>query len=230
MPIDLSTYMSEGDANSTYQNVAPPMAEPTCHLRAVNSTCNTDQKNMLASNAGVIINGVLYNEAADWQAPDPGITTVAGSPGVPPASIITSAPLPDTASMVPTSQNYSLPWPGLNQTGTYTVGNTTYHIGTLSATRSPASTQHTHTTTTSATRRPNSPSSSLPTGVYTATNIPPTSSISRSASASTAQSNDASSSVALGGTVFSSLSTFKPATVALAYVYLLGILSHGFVL
>jgi len=94
--VDLSSHGSFGDANSTYENDAPPMASPTCFLRAVNATCNTDQKNMLANNAGVLINGVLYDSEDDWKSPDPSIMTMAGAPGTAPISMMTSAP-PSTA-------------------------------------------------------------------------------------------------------------------------------------
>ncbi len=176
LPADLSTHSSQGDANSTYQNVAPPMAEPICHLRAVNSTCDADQRNMLASNVGVIINGILYDQRADWRAPDPGIFTMAGSPGSPPVSIISSAPLPATAP-------YPWTWSNVTQTGPYPTGNTTNQPSTRTWSIRP--------TTTSSSRR--MASTSLPIGVYTATTIPPTSSSSRTASATA--SNAASTSL-----------------------------------
>ena len=89
---DLASYGSFGDSNSTHNNVPPPAASPTCYLRAVNETCNTDQKNMLANNAGVIINGVLYNSESDWKAPEPRMVAMAGVPGTGPPSMMTSAP------------------------------------------------------------------------------------------------------------------------------------------
>ena len=89
---DLTTYGSFGDSNSTHNNVAPPAAAPTCFLRAVNETCNTDQKNMLANNAGVLINGVLYNSENDWKPPDSSIGGIAGVPGTAPSSMMTSVP------------------------------------------------------------------------------------------------------------------------------------------
>ena len=124
--VDLSTFGSTGDANSTHTNSAPPMSSPTCFLRAVNSTCNVDQKNVLANDGGVIINGVLFNSEEDWVTPDASLSTEAGMPGTPPASMMTSAP-----------------------------NSTTKHTGTVSS--------HGATKT-----------SSLPTGVYTATGVPST--------------------------------------------------------
>ncbi|RMZ76307.1 hypothetical protein DV738_g5012, partial [Chaetothyriales sp. CBS 135597] len=80
--VDLSSYGSFGAANSTHTNeAAPPAASPTCFLRAVNESCTTDQKNMLADNEGVIINGVLYNDVGNWTAPDSSIVSEAGTPG-----------------------------------------------------------------------------------------------------------------------------------------------------
>ena len=46
--IDLSTFGTEGDANATHTNNAPPMHNPTCFVRTVNETCSTDQRNVLA--------------------------------------------------------------------------------------------------------------------------------------------------------------------------------------
>jgi hypothetical protein len=68
------------------------MLSPTCFIRAVNETCNTDQKNMLANGAGVTINGVLYAAASDWQPPAANISSTAGQPGTAPISMMSSAP------------------------------------------------------------------------------------------------------------------------------------------
>lgn len=124
--VDLNNFGSTGDANATHTNSAPPMLSPTCFVRAVNSTCNVDQKNVLANDGGVVINGVLYSSAGDWMTPDPSLSTEAGVPGTPPASMMTSAP-----------------------------NSTTKHLGSTS--------NHDATRT-----------SSLPTGVYTATGVPST--------------------------------------------------------
>jgi Serine carboxypeptidase len=90
--IDLSLFGTEGNANATQTNIAPPMLSPTCFIRAVNETCNTDQKNMLANGAGVTINGVLYAAASDWQPPAANISSTAGQPGTAPISMMSSAP------------------------------------------------------------------------------------------------------------------------------------------
>jgi carboxypeptidase C (cathepsin A) len=90
--IDLSTFGTQGDANATQTNIAPPLQSPTCFVRAVNETCDTDQKNMLANGAGVIINGVLYAAASDWTPPAASVSTLAGQPGTAPVSMMSSAP------------------------------------------------------------------------------------------------------------------------------------------
>ncbi|KIW64375.1 hypothetical protein PV04_09314 [Phialophora macrospora] len=208
LPADLSTFSSWGDANSTYQNVAPPMADPTCHLRAVNSTCNTDQRNMLASNAGIIINGVLYDDASDWQTPDPEITTMAGSPGTPPVSIITSAPLPETVSSTRVLSN-------LTQTGNLTATNTSVYVGTGQSALGSRSSGHisrSHTST------------SLPTGVFTATTIPPTASASRAASASVSNAAVSCINTSILRTLSLSSDT-RPAAVALVYLFSVFVMS-----
>ena len=117
--VDLPTFGSIGAANATHTNSAPQPASPTCFLRAVNSTCDVDQKNMLANGAGVIINGVLYNDAADWIPPAASVSTVAGVPGTPPASM-KSAPSSATKhsgsmSNIDATKTSSLP------TGVYTA-------------------------------------------------------------------------------------------------------------
>ena len=150
--IDLSTFATSGDRNSTHSNLAPSMANPTCYLRAMNATCNTDQKNMIANNVGVIINGVLYNGAEDWRAPGADATTMAGVPGTAPPSMITSAPPITTASS--------------DDENTLSTSRSTVRSTSNSVTHSGSGTAGTAPTRTSG----------LPTGVYTATGVPPTSS------------------------------------------------------
>lgn len=78
-PINLSTFGTSGDANATATNSAPLTADPTCYLRAVDTTCSNDQRNMLQNGDGVIINGVLYSKESDWMPP--GSSNQAGTPG-----------------------------------------------------------------------------------------------------------------------------------------------------
>lgn len=92
LPIDRSSYSSTGDRNATHTNSAPSAADPTCYLRAIEKTCNTDQKNMIANRAGVIINGVLYSQSASWSTPASSVSSVAGRPTAPPSSAMVSPP------------------------------------------------------------------------------------------------------------------------------------------
>ncbi|KAL2444146.1 Carboxypeptidase S1-like protein A [Exophiala dermatitidis] len=200
-PVDLSTYASSGEENSTHQNSAPPAAEPTCFLRAVEETCNTDQRNMLANGDGTIINGVLYEKKSDWQSPDPSIVTMAGVPGTAPASIIASAPVshPTTDRA---SQSES-PRSSQSKTSDSSSGKT-------------------------ATSRVKS-TSALPTGVYTATGVPATTS--SSSGDSGGSSNAASSTTKANNvlTSFPVFRDTRPgtATAVCVYIYVLGVLSQG---
>lgn len=126
LPINPDTYSSSGDANATHTNSAPDAAEPTCNIRAMNSTCDTDQKNMVANRAGVIINGVLYSNSANWKTPASSLTSLAGQPTHPPSSVMMSAP--------PTSVNAA--------------------------------------SSTSSSRGKSSKTTTIPTGVFTATGVP----------------------------------------------------------
>ncbi|KIW11789.1 hypothetical protein PV08_09061 [Exophiala spinifera] len=186
-PANLSKYRSMGDRNATFQNSPPPMAAPTCFRRAVNETCDTDQKNMLANGAGVLINGVLYDQKSDWQSPAPDVASIAGAPGTARISMATGAPSSSSSSKSTSSKA---------------------SVSTFSASQ----TSKGKTTTT------------LPTGVYTATDIPPTSSAAKSsATASSAASTRMRRAAATG---FSFLST-HPLGTALVYVSVLCVFSDG---
>lgn len=89
-PVDLSNFTTHGDANATYTNSAPASPDPTCWIRNVANTCTNDQKEMIQQGQGVIINGVLYDKANDWQAPAPSISVQAGMPGTVPTSMTAS--------------------------------------------------------------------------------------------------------------------------------------------
>jgi hypothetical protein len=67
--IDLSAYNTSGPLNATATNSLPPSPSATCWLRNIPDTCNSDQKNMIINNEGVIINGVLYDASSDWSSP-----------------------------------------------------------------------------------------------------------------------------------------------------------------
>lgn len=90
-PVDLSSFGTKGDANATHVNSAPAMASPTCFVRAVKTTCDRSQQNMLADGAGVVINGVLYNAESDWKAPAESVTSMAGQPGTAPTGMASTS-------------------------------------------------------------------------------------------------------------------------------------------
>lgn len=64
--IDLSTFNSTGPTNSTHTNDLPKSPAPTCWVRNILETCNTDQKNKIINQEGVIINGIHYDASSQW--------------------------------------------------------------------------------------------------------------------------------------------------------------------
>jgi carboxypeptidase C (cathepsin A) len=123
-PVDLSSFKSVGEANSTHQNTAPHMADPVCNIRAANTTCNVDHKNMLANGAGVIINGVLYNQDSEWTPPDSSLAAQAGVPGS----------LPSTTRLTTGTQTSTAAGDGLTTTTT----NKGFPTGVFTATAIPS--------------------------------------------------------------------------------------------
>ena len=87
-PADLSSYSTTGPANATYQNTPPAQFPGKCWVRNIAGTCTAAQKSMLKNGQGVIINGVLYNQASDWQPPTSSVSQVAGYPGSMPTSVV----------------------------------------------------------------------------------------------------------------------------------------------
>jgi carboxypeptidase C (cathepsin A) len=67
--IDLSVYNTSGPLDSTSTNSLPSSPSATCWLRNIPDTCNSDQKNKIINNEGVIINGILYDASSDWSSP-----------------------------------------------------------------------------------------------------------------------------------------------------------------
>ncbi|KAL9105941.1 MAG: hypothetical protein Q9227_008965 [Pyrenula ochraceoflavens] len=86
LPVSLNGFLTTGEANATYTNVAPAMAEPVCYLRDVPDTCDSEQTEALRNGEGVVINGVWYKEASDWKAPPASLSSEAGLPGTMPTS------------------------------------------------------------------------------------------------------------------------------------------------
>ena len=100
---DLSTYTSNGTANATETSKAPGQLEPTCWVRNIQGTCTNDQKVMLQQGQGIIINGVLYNEASDWNPPASSMSAMAGYPGTYPTSTSTTGPAPTEKGSSPST-------------------------------------------------------------------------------------------------------------------------------
>lgn len=90
-PIDLSSFLTNGDANATHINTPPPSSSPVCYVRAVENTCSDAQKALLQQGAGVVINGVLYDKESDWDPPASTVSQQAGVPGTAPTSMLSSA-------------------------------------------------------------------------------------------------------------------------------------------
>ena len=121
--VDLSTFTTTGDANSTYQNTAPGQFSPMCWIRNIENTCSNEQKTMIQDGQGVVINGALYNQSSDWTAPASSISENAGVPGtIPSSSPPTSASSVRTAgSSVTPSTTSNIPTGVYVATGTPTI-------------------------------------------------------------------------------------------------------------
>lgn len=87
--VDLSAFNTTGPLNATRTNKAPPAADPTCWIRGINDTCSNEQRNMILAGQGVVINGVLYQRASDYQPPSSSVA--AGVPGTLPTSSATTS-------------------------------------------------------------------------------------------------------------------------------------------
>lgn len=92
LPVNMSLFATGGDANATATNAVPVKADPTCYLRAIEDTCNDDQKRGLSQNGGVIINGVWYEKSSDWTPPPKSLSSLAGQPGTVPTGTTISEP------------------------------------------------------------------------------------------------------------------------------------------
>ncbi|KAL0941879.1 carboxypeptidase S1 (serine carboxypeptidase) [Colletotrichum truncatum] len=64
--VNLAVYNTSGDARATHTDKLPDSPEPTCWLRAMQTSCSNDQVKMLQQGNGVVINGVLYSASSDW--------------------------------------------------------------------------------------------------------------------------------------------------------------------
>lgn len=117
-PIDLSTFVSTGNDNATYQNTAPAQYPPKCWIRNIAGTCSKQDIAMIQSGQGVVINGVLYSESSDWQPPASTVMMNAGMPGTVPLSMTASTAGSSVGKPMAPSTTHQLP------TGVYVATNT----------------------------------------------------------------------------------------------------------
>ncbi|KAF2261604.1 alpha/beta-hydrolase [Lojkania enalia] len=113
--VDLSTFATEGSANSTHTNEVPDEPESTCWVRAATDTCNVDQYKAMKMGQGIVKNGVWYAEESDYVPPTSSVA--AGKPG----SLPTNGPTPTLQDGSPNTQTSSIPLTGVyTATGTPT--------------------------------------------------------------------------------------------------------------
>jgi hypothetical protein len=79
--IDLSTYRSSGPSRSNKTNKALTSSQPICWIKLASTTCTTQQISSILAGKGVVLNGVYFDRAGDYQHPSS--TVVAGKPGSP---------------------------------------------------------------------------------------------------------------------------------------------------
>lgn len=87
--ISLSTFASQGPANSDRRNKVPDQQPSTCWIRSMQNTCTDDEARQIQAGKGVVINGVWYEKARDYTPPESSV--VAGVPGSYPTSTPTSS-------------------------------------------------------------------------------------------------------------------------------------------
>ncbi|KAF2739603.1 carboxypeptidase S1 [Polyplosphaeria fusca] len=83
---DLSTFGTQGSANSTHKNKVPEQEESTCWIRAFATTCDLGEISQIRAGVGVVKHGIWYEKDSDY-TPLPSSSIDAGKPGKP-----TSAP------------------------------------------------------------------------------------------------------------------------------------------
>lgn len=79
--VDLSTFGSEGPQNATHTNKVPDQPDPTCWVRAWNSTCTTDDTEAMRAGNGIVANGIFYLDDSSVSLPSSSVR--AGIPGSP---------------------------------------------------------------------------------------------------------------------------------------------------
>jgi len=64
--IDLSLYNTTGSSAAFHSDKLPAMPPTTCWVYNFPNTCDNAAQGLVSEGAGVVINGVLYSQSADW--------------------------------------------------------------------------------------------------------------------------------------------------------------------
>ncbi|KAG6316532.1 hypothetical protein E4U22_007025 [Claviceps purpurea] len=64
--INLSLYNTTGSSAASHSDDLPAMPSTTCWVYNFASTCDDGAHGLVSEGAGVVINGVLYSQSADW--------------------------------------------------------------------------------------------------------------------------------------------------------------------
>ena len=88
-PISLQTFYTRGPPTSNHTNKTPSQLNPDCWLRDVPNTCSPNQVNFIQSGKGVVLNGVWFSKASDYDPPSSSV--LAGIPGSLPSTTATSS-------------------------------------------------------------------------------------------------------------------------------------------
>ncbi|KAJ4295345.1 hypothetical protein N0V90_007356 [Kalmusia sp. IMI 367209] len=101
--VDLSTFGTQGPANSTRKNKVLPQPKNTCWIRAITDTCTEEQQQDMSRGLGIVKNGQWFAHSTDYTPPSSQVVSI-GRPGKPPADEPTGSPRKErstTASSVP---------------------------------------------------------------------------------------------------------------------------------
>lgn len=102
--VNLTSFGTQGPANSTHQNKVPKQPQSTCWIRDVADTCSDSDKDLINQGEGIIKYGVWYASEKDYQPPSSSVLLV-GKPGSVPTNSPT--PTPTTTSTVPLTGVYT---------------------------------------------------------------------------------------------------------------------------
>ncbi|PSN61055.1 carboxypeptidase S1 [Corynespora cassiicola Philippines] len=110
--VDLSSFSTEGPANSDFKNKVKEQPEYPCWIRAMNDTCTSDAIKNINQGSGVVKNGMWFAEDKQYSSPQSSI--VIATPG----SLPSSDPTPRSQDGTPTSTSI------IPLTGVYTASGT----------------------------------------------------------------------------------------------------------